>query len=63
MKRKIYRSIYKRRYEAIENWNIESKRTGGKRTQTLSDFVDSRRGGHEEQALVGSGLPIGLNNN
>jgi hypothetical protein len=29
-------------------------------TQTISDIVDSRRGGHEGQSLDGRKLPVGL---
>jgi len=35
----------------------------GKHTQTISDLVDSLRGGHEEHSFDGRERPVGLNNN
>lgn len=52
--------------ESHEIWNSKVycwRVKGQERTQTISDFVDSRRGGHEEQSLEGSKLPVGLNSN
>jgi uncharacterized protein (DUF779 family) len=53
-KKKVRYTTEKGKINLMKNGTTKSRLKAQKHTQTISDIVDSRRGGQDEQSLEGS---------